>query len=105
MLPDVLRHRVGDRSERRNSGPIPRLFQRLALANIADDVKVDNDVIALVCALAQQCFLNEYVFAQSDEEAREASRLREVLLQKLSAGSEITPALLAAVAAYFPLHA
>ena len=34
------------------------------------------------CALAQQCFLNEYVFAQSDEEIREAGRLREALLQK-----------------------
>jgi 2-polyprenyl-3-methyl-5-hydroxy-6-metoxy-1,4-benzoquinol methylase len=77
---------------------------RLALTNIADSVKVNDDMVALFCALAQQCFLNEYVFAQSDEEAREASRLREVLSQKLSSGNEIAPALLAAVAAYFPLH-
>jgi SAM-dependent methyltransferase len=76
----------------------------LALANIADDGKVDDDMVALFCALAQQCFLNEYVFAQSDEETRDANRLRETLSQKISSGSEIAPALLAAVAAYFPLH-
>jgi len=80
------------------------LLQR-ALANVADGVQLDDDVAALFCALAQQCFLNEYVFAQSDEEAREASRLREVLSQKLSSGGAIAPALLAPVAAYFPLHA
>jgi SAM-dependent methyltransferase len=78
---------------------------RRALADTADPGKVEDDMIALFCALAQQCFLNEYVFAQSADEARKANRLREALSQKLSAGSEIAPALLAAVAAYFPLHA
>jgi SAM-dependent methyltransferase len=78
---------------------------RLALPNSIDAIKVDDDMVALFCALAQQCFLNEYVFAQSDDEAREANRLRDILLQKLSAGSEISPVLLAAVAAHFPLHA
>jgi SAM-dependent methyltransferase len=78
---------------------------RLALANIVDAVKIDDDLVALFCALAQQCFLNEYVFGRSDEEAREADRLRGVLLQKLSSGGEIAPALLPAVASYFPLHA
>jgi len=58
----------------------------------------------LFCAIAQQCFINEYVFAQSREEAERASRLRDVLLQKSADGDEIRPLLLAAVAAYFPLH-
>jgi SAM-dependent methyltransferase len=77
---------------------------RRALANVAGSLKVDDEIVALFCALAQQCFLNEYVFAQSDEETRDADRLREMLSQKVSSGSEIAPSLLAAVAAYFPLH-
>jgi SAM-dependent methyltransferase len=78
---------------------------RRALADIAGAGRVDDGRVALFCALGQQCFLNEYVFAQSDEETRDANGLREMLSQKLSSGSDIAPALLAAVAAYFPLHA
>jgi ubiquinone/menaquinone biosynthesis C-methylase UbiE len=58
----------------------------------------------LFSAIAQQCFINEYVFAQSDEETRHSSALRDLLLQKSADGAEIAPLLLAAVAAYFPLH-
>ena len=78
---------------------------RLAGADARDPAKVDDSVVGFSCALAQQCFINEYVYAQSDDEAQQADRLREVLLQKLSNGEDISPLLLAAVAAYFPLHA
>ena len=55
-------------------------------------------------ALAQQCFTNEYVFAQSDEETLKAGRLRDLLNRKLAAGEEIPTLLLTAVASYFPLN-
>lgn len=61
-------------------------------------------MIDLLSALAQQCFINEYVFAQTDEEAEYANRLRELLTEKLSRGDVVSPLLLAAVAAYFPLR-
>ena len=77
---------------------------RLAGANAFDAVQVDDSVIDLLSALAQQCFINEYVFAQTDEEAEHANRLRELLTEKLSRGDVVSPLLLAAVAAYFPLH-
>jgi len=77
---------------------------RLAAADSLYAGKADDEVIGLFCALAQQCFLNEYVFAQSDEEMQQASRLRDLLLQQLPAGRDIPPLMLAAVAAYFPLH-
>src|SRR4029077_16072293 len=63
-----------------------------------------NAVVRLFCAIAQQCFVNEYVFVQSDEERRRSSELRDFLLRKSADGTEIAPLLLAAVAAYFPLH-
>jgi 2-polyprenyl-3-methyl-5-hydroxy-6-metoxy-1,4-benzoquinol methylase len=65
---------------------------------------IDDRELGLYCALAQQCFINEYVFAQSDDETRHATALRDVLSEKLAAGGEIAPLLLIAVAAYFSLH-
>src|SRR5579862_1419923 len=59
-------------------------------------------LVDLFCALAVQCFINEYAFAQSDEEAQQSGHLRELLEQKIASGEEVAP--LAAVAAYFPLH-
>jgi hypothetical protein len=78
---------------------------RVAETHVPDPATVDGDVLGLFCALAQQCFLNEYVFAQGGDETQRASQLRALLLQKLSAGSRVSPLSLAAVAAYFPLHA
>jgi 2-polyprenyl-3-methyl-5-hydroxy-6-metoxy-1,4-benzoquinol methylase len=77
---------------------------RLADANSLDPDDIDDDIVSLFCALAQQCFLNEYVYGQSDRETERASRLREMLLQDLSAGRDVSPLLLASVGAYFPLH-
>jgi 2-polyprenyl-3-methyl-5-hydroxy-6-metoxy-1,4-benzoquinol methylase len=78
-------------------------FLRLA-ANHLSGTEVSNDAAHLFCALAQQCFINEYVFAQADDETNRAGELREVLVKRLAAEGDISPFLLAAVAAYFPLH-
>jgi SAM-dependent methyltransferase/tetratricopeptide (TPR) repeat protein len=75
------------------------------LRPVAGDMAASDDATArLVCAVAQQCFINEYVFAQSDAETRHALELRDELLQILTKGKTVSPMLLAAVAAYFPLH-
>src|SRR5579863_908907 len=55
------------------------------------------------CALAQQCFINEYVFSWTAEEKRQAERLRERLVEALASGAPIPELWLAAVAAYEPL--
>jgi SAM-dependent methyltransferase len=78
---------------------------RLAIGGVSDPVRAADDVLGLFCALAQQCFLNEYVFDQTADETQRARQLRESLVQRLSAGGEVPALLLAAVAAYFPLHA
>ncbi len=69
------------------------------------DESVDADVVAFACALARQCFINEYVYAQADTENVLAGVLRDRLLQDLASGATITPLALAVVAAYVPLHA
>jgi SAM-dependent methyltransferase len=76
----------------------------LVAADPSGTAQVGEDVVHLYCALAQQCFINEYVFAQTDHESKGAGQLRDLLEEKLAAGSDISPLLLAAVAAYFPLH-
>jgi SAM-dependent methyltransferase len=92
--------------------PLERLFTHVradllesARTSAAGAKAIDGGVIGLLCALAQQCFINEYVFVQNDEETRHAIALRDLLLTKLADGGDIAPLLLAAVAAYFPLHA
>ncbi len=71
---------------------------RAALLRIAAETP-DYKVLDLLCALAQQCFINEYVFAHTGPELREATRLRDAILQ-----GEVRPLSVAAVACYFPLH-
>jgi tetratricopeptide (TPR) repeat protein/SAM-dependent methyltransferase len=65
---------------------------------------LDAPSLAFFCALAQQCFLNEYVFVESDAEREAVERLLASLLADLEKGGEIAPQVLIAVAAYRPLH-
>src|SRR5213593_2600537 len=75
----------------------------LARATIAGP---DEDtLLGFACALAQQCFINEYVFAVSEEESAQARDLQNTLAAALAAGGDISAFLLAAIAAYMPLSA
>jgi SAM-dependent methyltransferase len=74
-------------------------------ANVAASAGIDAEVERLLCALAQQCFLNEHVFAASEQETRQAGELCDLLLRRAARGEDIPPAWLAAVGAYMPLHA
>ena len=66
---------------------------------------VEDKVLGLYAALAQQCFINEYVYDQSADETLQAEGLRNLLLERSKAGGAIPPLLLVTVAAYFPLYA
>jgi len=79
------------------------------LVGIAPGTTVDSSrdgreaMLSFHCALARQCFNNEYVFSCTDEEAAEAENLREQILVALASQSPISAGMLAAVACYFPL--
>lgn len=77
---------------------------RLANANFGKTNKISEEVLSVFCALAQQCFINEYILTESDEESQQARQLRERLQCRILDGGDISPLTLAAVAAYFPLH-
>jgi tetratricopeptide (TPR) repeat protein/SAM-dependent methyltransferase len=64
------------------------------------------DIAALpfYAALAQQCFINEYIFDCDESERGAAADCRTRLLASLDANAVVSPLLLLAVAAYFPLY-
>ncbi len=62
-------------------------------------------MLTFCCALAAQCFINEYVFATAPEEDAKAARLATGVGEALKAGAPVAPAALAALAMYRPLSA
>jgi tetratricopeptide (TPR) repeat protein/SAM-dependent methyltransferase len=94
------------------SAPLTEVgFERL-LANIRTIVLTaaeaggacDEDLLGFYCAVARQCYENDYVYSLVDGEADRAQRLRASLEQALAAGHECPPLWPVAVGAYFPLH-
>lgn len=63
-----------------------------------------NSELDFYCALARQCFINEYVYACTDEENERARKLLDTLMSSLDDGADIPALWVVAVAAYFPLH-
>ena len=59
---------------------------------------------SFLCSLANQCFLNEFVFAKAAEEHERVGRLRARIREGLNAGGDVPPTWVAMLAAYEPLH-
>jgi SAM-dependent methyltransferase len=79
-----------------------RLLTSLRAALLAEATagkSADDSVLAFTCALAKQCFINEYVFATTPEEDAQAVRL----IGALGIGADIAPFAIAAAAMYTPL--
>jgi SAM-dependent methyltransferase len=57
------------------------------------------------CALARQCFINEYVYPCLPEEIGEVDALRARLEAAIAVDADVPDAWLAAVASYYPLNA
>jgi 2-polyprenyl-3-methyl-5-hydroxy-6-metoxy-1,4-benzoquinol methylase len=60
----------------------------------------DENIAGLASALAQQCFINEYVFAVTDDESTRVQQLRGAVAAALDAGRPVAPLQVAALAAY-----
>jgi Flp pilus assembly protein TadD/SAM-dependent methyltransferase len=79
--------------------------RRALLAYAMGAGHVQESLIEFASALAAQCFINEYVFVMSDDEAARVRELEHTLSAALASGAAIAPLQLAAIAAYGPLHA
>lgn len=82
---------------------VRRAVLEAASVACADDAP-DGDILGFCCALARQCFINEYVFAHTDDEYRLFESLRERLTAALRAHAPVPVLWPVAVAAYMPLH-
>jgi tetratricopeptide (TPR) repeat protein/SAM-dependent methyltransferase len=74
------------------------------LARCTSDETSNEALLSLCCAVARQCFINEYVFSPTDEEAEKAGQLRASLEQALAAGASCPASWPVVVGSYFPLH-
>ena len=76
----------------------------LEIASAESPEHRDPEILALCCALARHCFINEYVFDGGEAELACAATLRDRLAAALEAGEDIPAFALAAAAMYHPLH-
>jgi len=70
----------------------------------ADRQHLDDDSLEFFCALAQQCFLNAYVFALGDIERTHVQQVEDRIVAAIGAGAAIAPLDLTVAASYLPLH-
>jgi tetratricopeptide (TPR) repeat protein/2-polyprenyl-3-methyl-5-hydroxy-6-metoxy-1,4-benzoquinol methylase len=81
---------------------------RFAVLEVASKKSTANEpasyALGFYCALARQCFINEYVFDAPDAEWEQARRLRDLLGEALQSPRPVPVLWLVVVASYFPLH-
>ena len=63
----------------------------------------EENVIELCCALARQCYINEYAFDLTADENNRAHSLRDRIISALGQNSAVTPIEVAMLAAYMQL--
>jgi 2-polyprenyl-3-methyl-5-hydroxy-6-metoxy-1,4-benzoquinol methylase len=69
-----------------------------------DRQSIDDDGLEFFCALAQQCFLNAYVFALGDIERTHVQQVEDRIVAAFGAGAAVAPLDLTVAASYLPLH-
>ena len=80
------------------------LLRASLLADAVAETDFDNAMLAFCCALAKQCFINEYVFAVTPEEETQVERIVSALGEAIASETDIAPIQIAALAMYRPLH-
>jgi SAM-dependent methyltransferase len=87
--------------------PLERFLTALRASLLAATVtahdRVDDGTLGFLCALARQCFINEYVFACSAAELEQVARLSASVVDGLANGGVVPPPWVAAMACYAPL--
>jgi tetratricopeptide (TPR) repeat protein/SAM-dependent methyltransferase len=75
----------------------------LESAILADRDALEPRSLIFHCALARQCFVNDFVFSYTTEELHRATSLRDKLVTALRSGAPAPAQWVPAVATYFPL--
>ena len=80
-----------------------RHLLKVAASVVLNEVET-KEVAALYCSLAQQCFINEYVYFQTQEEIERSHQLLSQLMKALDDKQNIPAVWVISVACYFPLY-
>ena len=82
------------------------LFKNLRTAILLNisSIEHNSDTLKFQIAIASQCFINEYLFDVTDEEAEALKILEELIKKNLDNGQQVTPAELAVLASYKALN-
>jgi SAM-dependent methyltransferase len=90
---------------------LERLLVRLrfslldAIRRLGETQSLPGQTVELCCAIARQCFLNEYIFNETPEERSILQPLIGRVETALRNGRPVAPETIAIIAAYQPLHA
>jgi tetratricopeptide (TPR) repeat protein/SAM-dependent methyltransferase len=76
----------------------------LAAAHEGPPAPEEDGLLRFFCALARQCFINEYVFDMNSDEIEGVRRLRERLVRAIASGGAVPVLWLIAAASFLPLH-
>jgi tetratricopeptide (TPR) repeat protein/SAM-dependent methyltransferase len=76
----------------------------LAGAHEGPTAPEEDGLLRFFCALARQCFINEYVFDVNSDEIEGVRRLRERLVRAIGSGGSVPVLWLIAAASFLPLH-
>ena len=77
---------------------------RSAILLSISDIKHNSETLTFQIALASQCFINEYLYDQTDEEIEALKDLETLVESKLINGQQPSPTELAFLASYKPLY-
>jgi tetratricopeptide (TPR) repeat protein/2-polyprenyl-3-methyl-5-hydroxy-6-metoxy-1,4-benzoquinol methylase len=78
-------------------------LRRDLVTAIGDD-RTPERGLSFFAVLAIQCFVNEYVFSESDDESHKVERLEAEIAARLGGGGDIPAVWIAALVTYRPLH-
>ena len=91
--------------------PLTDLRHEVVLKNIRSaillsisKIKNNSETLTFQIALALQCFINEYLYDQTDEEIEALRELETLIEKKLINGQQPSSTELACLASYKPLH-
>jgi Flp pilus assembly protein TadD/2-polyprenyl-3-methyl-5-hydroxy-6-metoxy-1,4-benzoquinol methylase len=99
MLESVM---IGDLELERFLTRMRRTLLDLAIS-ASGEAAIDAKVLQFCCALARQCFIDDYVYDRGDDEWTRVQALRDAVAAAIEAGGSVPAIQLAAVGAYLPL--
>ncbi|MCG8414721.1 MAG: tetratricopeptide repeat protein [Pseudomonadales bacterium] len=80
-----------------------RTLRRLFLLNI-DEIADRSEILEFLSAIALQCFTNEYLYGETDEESTRIVALEKNIEDTIAASNQPAAAMVACLASYRPLH-